>query len=64
MCDHNENDGDDFVDDALDVDDDDDNEDDGQDDVDVPYGTDDDDDDKFDVHDDDACHNTSGYCRN
>ena len=56
----NDNDDDDFVDDVLNADDDDD-----QDDVDVPYGIDDDDDDdNLDVHDDDACHNTSRYCRN
>ena len=57
MCDHNDSDNDDFVDDVLDADDDDD-----QDDVDVPYEI-DEDDDNVDVHDDDACHNTSGYCR-
>ena len=59
MCDHNENDDDDFVDDVLNVDDDDDD----QDDVDVPYGIDDDDDENFDVHNDDTCHNTSAYCK-
>ena len=42
---------------------DDDNEDDDEDDVDVPYGIDADDDDNVNVHNDDACHNTSGYCR-
>ena len=57
MSDHNENDGDDFVNDVLNVED----EDDDQDDVDVPYGIDDDDDDNVNFHDDDACHNTSGY---
>ena len=57
MHDHNENDGDDFFDDVLNVD----NDDDDQYDVDVPYGIDDDDDDNVDVHDDYACHNTSGY---
>ena len=64
MCDHNDNDYDDFVDDVLNADDDDDNEDDDEDDANVPYGIDDDDDDdeNVDVHDDDACHNTSGYC--
>ena len=62
MSDHNDNDDDDFVDDVLNAD----NDDDDQDYVDVPYGInddDDDDDDNVDVHDDDACHNTSGYCR-
>ena len=63
MSDHNDNDEDDFVDDVLNVDNDDDNEDDDRDDVDVPYGIDDDDDDNVDARDDDACHNTSGYCR-
>ena len=38
MCDHNDNDDNDFVDDVLKAGNDDDNEDDGQDDVDVPYG--------------------------
>ena len=57
MSDHNDNDEDDFVDDVLNVDNDDDNEDDDQDYVDVPYGIDDDDDDNIDVHDDDTCHN-------
>ena len=62
MHDHNDTDGDDFVDDVLNIDDDDDNEDDDQDYVDVPYGiNDDDDDDKVDAHDDDRCHNTSRY---
>ena len=61
MSGHNENDEDDFVDDVLNVDDDDDNEDDDRDDVDVPYGIDDDDDDNIDAHDDDACHNTYQY---
>ena len=60
MSEHNENDDDDFVDDVINVDDDNDNEDDDQDDVDVQYGI-DDDDDNVDFHDDDACHNTSGY---
>ena len=60
MCDHNDNDDDDFVDDVLDFDDDDNNEDDDQDDVDLPYGI-DDDDDNVNVHDDDACHNTYVY---
>ena len=60
MSDHNDNDGDDFVNDVLNVED----EDDDQDEVDVPYGIDDDDDDNINVHDDDACHNTFGYCRN
>ena len=50
------NDDDDFVDDVLNADDDDDNEDGDQDDVDG--------DGNVNVHDDDACHNTSGYCRN
>ena len=59
MCDHNDNDGDDFVDDVLNA-----NDYDGQDDGDVPYGIDDDDDGNLDVHDDEACHNTSRYCRN
>ena len=59
MCDHNDNDDDHFLDDVLNADDDDD-----QDDVDVPYGIDDDDDGNLDVHDDEACHNTSRYCRN
>ena len=59
MCDHNDNNDNDFVDDVLNADDDD-NEDDNQYDVDVPYAI---DDDNIDVHDDDACHNTSGYCR-
>ena len=63
MSDHNDNDEDDFVDDVLNVDDDDDNGDDDRDDVDIPYGIDDDGDDNVDVHDDDACHNTFGYCR-
>ena len=65
MSGHNDNDEDDFVDDVLNVDYDDDNEDDDRDDVDVSYGIDDDDDDdeNVDVHDDDACHNTSGYCK-
>ena len=63
MSDHNDNGGDGFVNDVLKVDDDDDNEDDDQEDVDVPYGIGDDDDGNIDVHDDDACHNTSGYCR-
>ena len=63
MNDHNENDDDDFVDNVLNVDNDDANEDDDQDDVDVPYGIDDDDDDNIDVHNDDPCHNTSLYCR-
>ena len=63
MSDHNDNGDNDFVDDVLNVDDSDDNEDDNQDYVDVPYGIDDDDDNNIDVHDDDACHNTSGYCR-
>ena len=64
MSDHNDNDGDDFVDYVLNVDNDDDNEDDDQDGVDVPYGIDDDDDDyKVNVHDDDACHNTYVYYR-
>ena len=49
MCDHNDNDEDDFVDDLLNAYDDDD-----QYYVDVPYGINDDD-------DDDRCHNTSGY---
>ena len=53
----------DFVDDVLNVDDDDDNVDDDQDDVDLPYGIDDDDDDNVDAHDYDTCHNTSGYCK-
>ena len=53
MSDHNENDGDDFVNDVFNVED--------EDDVDVPYGIDDDDDDNIDAHDDDACHNTSQY---
>ena len=57
MSDHNHNDGDDFVNDVLNVED----EDDDQDDVDVPYIIDDDYDDNIDVHDDDECHNTSGY---
>ena len=61
MSDHNDNDGDDFVNDVLNAEDEDDNEYDDQDDVDVPYGIDDDDDDNVDVHDDDACNNTSGY---
>ena len=62
MTDHNDNDDDDFVNDVLNVEDEDYNEDDDQDDVDVPYGIDDDDDDTVDVHDDDiACHNNSGY---
>ena len=64
MSNHNDNDEDDFVDDVLNVDnDDDDKENYDQDDVDVPYGIDDDDDDNVDAHDDDACHNTSRYCR-
>ena len=58
MSDHNDNDGDDFVDDVLNVDDDDD-----QDDIYVPYGIDHYDDENIDVHDDDTCHNTSGYCK-
>ena len=63
MCDHNENDDNDFVDDVLNVDDD--NEDDDQDDVDVPYVIDDDDDDNnVDVHNYDTCHNTSRYYKN
>ena len=61
MSDHNDNDEDDFVDDVLNVDDDDDNEDDDQEYVDVPYGIGDDDDGNIDVHDDDACHNTYVY---
>ena len=61
MSDHNDNDGDDFVNDVLNVEYEDDNEDNDQDDVDVPYGIDDDDDDSIDAHDDDACHNTSQY---
>ena len=61
MSGHNDNDEDDFVDDVLNVDDDDDNEVDDRDDVDVPYGIDDDDDDNINAHDDDACHNTSQY---
>ena len=61
MSDHNDNDGDDFVNDVLNAEDEDDNEDNDQDDVDVPYGI--DDDDTIDGHDDDACHNTSGYCK-
>ena len=61
MSDHNDNDGDDFVNDVLNAEDEDDNEDNDQDDVDVPYGIDDYDDDNVDVHDDDACHNTSRY---
>ena len=59
MSDHNDNDGNDFVNDVLNAKDEDDNEDNDQDDVDVPYGI-DDDDDNVDVHDDDACHNTCG----
>ena len=62
MCDHNDNDGDDFVNDVLNAKDEDDNEDNDQDDVDVPYGI-DDDDENVDVHDDDACHNTYVYCK-
>ena len=62
MSDHNDNDGDDFVNDVLHAEDEDDNEDNDQDDVDVPYGI-DDDDNNVDVHDDDACHNTYVYCR-
>ena len=54
MCDHNDNDDDDFVDDVLNADDDD------QYDVGVPYGI-DDDDDNVNVHNDDACHNTYVY---
>ena len=62
MSDHNDNDGDDFVNDVLNTEDEDDNEDNDQDDVDVAYGIDDDDDDdNIDAHDDDACHNTSQY---
>ena len=61
MSDHNDNAGDDFVNDVLNAEDEDDNEDNDQDDVDVPYGIDDDDDDNIDVHVDDACHNTSWY---
>ena len=57
MSDHNDNDEDYFVDDALNFDDDD------RDDVYIPYGIDDDDDDNVDVHDNYAWHNTSGYCR-
>ena len=65
MTDHNENDDDYFVNDVLNVENEDDNKDDDQDDVDVPYGIDDnDDDDNINVHDDDACHNTYGYYRN
>ena len=60
MSDHNYNDGDDFVNDVLNADDEDDNQDDDQDDVDVPYGI-DDYDDNVDVHDDVACHNNYGY---
>ena len=58
MSDHNENDDDDFLDDVLNA-----NNDDDQDDVDVPYDIDDDDDNNINVHDDDACYNTSGYCK-
>ena len=61
MSDHNDNDDYDFVDDVLNVDDDDVNQDDDQDDVDVPYGIDDYDDENVNVHDDDTCHNTYGY---
>ena len=58
MRDHNDNYDNDFVDDVLNVGDDDDD----QDYVDVPYGIDDDDDDdNVDVHNDDTCHNTFGY---
>ena len=59
MCDHNENDDDDFVDDVLNATTANDNEDDDQDDVDVPYGIDDDDDD-INVNNDKTCHNTFG----
>ena len=61
MSDHNKNDGDDFVNDVLNSEDEDDNEDNDQDDVDVPYGIDDDDDGNIDAHDDDAFHNASQY---
>ena len=63
MCDHNENDDKDFVDDVLNSNNDDNNEDDDQDDVDGPYGIGDDDDDNVDVHNDDTCYNTSGYSK-
>ena len=58
MTNHNDNDDDDFVNDVLNVED----ENDDQDDVDVPYGIDDDDDNVI-VHNDDACHNTYVYYR-
>ena len=61
MTDHNDNDDDDFLNDVFNVEYQDDNEQD-QDDANVPYGI-DDDDYNVDVQDDDACHNTSGYCR-
>ena len=60
MSGHNDNDDNDFADDVLNAATDYDNEDDNQDVVDVPYSI---DDDKINVHNDDACHNTSGYCR-